>query len=90
MDLAAGAARVVVVMFHLTREGEPKLVERCSYPLTAARCVRTVVTDFALIDVEPDGFVLREVAPGVEIDDVRRLTAAPLRVAPDVREMRFD
>jgi len=89
MDLAAGAARVVVVMFHLTREGEPKLVERCTYPLTAARCVRTVVTDFALLDVEPDGFVLREVAPGVTVDDVRRLTAAPLRVDPNVREMTF-
>ena len=89
MDLAAGAARVVVVMFHLTREGAPKLVERCTYPLTAARCVRTVVTDFALIDIDTDGFVLREVAPGVGIDDVRRLTAAPLRVAPDVCEMRF-
>jgi 3-oxoacid CoA-transferase len=50
-----GRGTVVVVMFHLTREGEPKLVERCTYPLTAARCVRTVVTDFALLDVEPTG-----------------------------------
>jgi 3-oxoacid CoA-transferase len=89
MDLAAGSARVVVVMFHLTRDGAPKLVERCSYPLTAARCVRTVVTDLAVIDVEPDGFLLREVAPGVGVDEVRRLTAAPLRVASDVREMAF-
>ena len=77
-------------MFHLTREGTPKLVERCTYPLTAARCVRTVVTDLALIDVEADGFVLRELAPGVSVDDVRRLTAAPLRPASDVREMTFD
>jgi 3-oxoacid CoA-transferase len=90
MDLAAGSARIVVVMFHLTREGTPKLVERCTYPLTAARCVRTIVTDLALVDVEADGFVLREVAPGVSVDDVRRLTAAPLRLAPDVREMTFD
>ena len=89
MDLAAGAARIIVVMFHLTREGVPKLVERCSYPLTAVRCVRTVVTDLALVDVEADGFVLREVAPGVTIEDVRSVTAAPLRVAPDVREMSF-
>ncbi|HWP67444.1 MAG TPA: 3-oxoacid CoA-transferase subunit A [Candidatus Limnocylindria bacterium] len=90
MDLAAGAARVVVVMFHLTRDGAPKLVERCTYPLTAARCVRTVVTDFALIDVGADGFVLREVAPGIEIDDVRRATAAPLHVPANVRPMTFD
>jgi 3-oxoacid CoA-transferase len=89
MDLAAGAARIVVVMFHQTRDGASKLVERCTYPLTAVRCVRTVVTDLALIDVEPDGFVLREVAPGVGVDDVRRATAAPLRVAPDVCEMAF-
>ena len=89
MDLAAGAARVVVVMFHLTRDGAPKLVERCTYPLTAPRCVRTVVTDLALVDVEPDGFVLRELAPGVRVDDVRAVTAAPLRVASDLCEMRF-
>ena len=89
MDLAAGAARIIVVMFHLTREGVPKLVERCTYPLTAVRCVRTVVTDLALVDVEADGFVLREVAPGVTVDDVRSTTAAPLRVAPDVHEMSF-
>jgi 3-oxoacid CoA-transferase subunit B len=89
MDLAAGAARIVVVMFHQTRDGAPKLVERCTYPLTAVRCVRTVVTDLALIDVAAGGFVLREVAPGVQIDDVRRATGAPLHVAPDVREMSF-
>jgi 3-oxoacid CoA-transferase len=89
MDLASGAARVVVVMFHVTRDGLPKLVERCTYPLTAVACVRTVVTDLALIDVEDDGFLLRELAPGVRVDDVRQVTGAPLRIAPDVGEMRF-
>ncbi len=89
MDLAAGAARIVVVMFHLTRDGAPKLVERCTYPLTARACVRTIVTDLAVVDVEPDGFVLREVAPGVGVDEVRVATGAPLRVAADVGEMRF-
>jgi len=89
MDLATGSARIVVVMFHVARDGARKLVERCTYPLTAPRCVRTVVTDLAVIDVEPEGFLLREVAPGVAIDEVRRLTAAPLRVAPDVCEMEF-
>src|SRR5262249_34411251 len=64
MDLAAGGARIVVVMFHLTRDGAPKLVERCTYPLTAPACVATLVTDLAVIDVTGDGFVLREVAPG--------------------------
>jgi 3-oxoacid CoA-transferase subunit B len=89
MDLASGHARILVVMFHLTRDGAPKLVERCTYPLTAARCVATVVTDLAVVDVGRAGFVLREVAPGVSVDEVRQVTAAPLHVAPDVREMDF-
>lgn len=89
MDLAAGRARVLVLMFHLTRDGSAKLVERCTYPLTAAACVTTIVTDFAVIDVDPEGFLLREVAPGLTVDDVRRSTAAPLRVARDIREMEF-
>ena len=89
MDLAAGHARVVVVMFHLTRSGQPKLVQRCTYPLTAAGCVSTVVTDLAVVDIDADGFLLREVAPGTAIDDVRQVTGAPLRVASDVREMEF-
>jgi len=90
MDLAAGRARVLVVMFHLTRDGRPKLVERCTYPLTAAACVSTVVSDLAVIDVTDGGFLLREVAPGVAVDEVRQVTGAPLRVAADVREMEFD
>ncbi|MGH7895048.1 MAG: 3-oxoacid CoA-transferase [Candidatus Binatia bacterium] len=89
MDLAAGTGRVVVMMFHLTRTGEAKLVERCSYPLTAARCVATVVSDLAVIDVDRDGFLLRELAPGLGVDDVRAVTGAPLRVVSDVREMDF-
>lgn len=89
MDLASGEARIIVLMFHLTRDGTPKLVEQCTYPLTAARCVATVVTDLAVIDVDAEGFLLREVAPGVSIDEVRQFTAAPLRVAPDVGEMEF-
>jgi 3-oxoacid CoA-transferase len=89
MDLAAGHARVLVVMFHLTRDGRPKLVERCTYPLTAAACVSTVVTDLAVIDVERGEFVLREVAPGVTVDEVRQVTGAPLRVLDAVTEMTF-
>jgi 3-oxoacid CoA-transferase len=89
MDLAAGGARVVVVTYHTTRNGQPKLVERCSYPLTAPACVRDIVTDLAYLAVEPRGFVLREVAPGVSVEQVRHLTAAPLHVASDLREMRF-
>ncbi|HUI26541.1 MAG TPA: 3-oxoacid CoA-transferase subunit B, partial [Candidatus Kryptonia bacterium] len=89
MDLAAGGTRIVVVMFHLTREGASKLVERCSYPLTAIGCVATIVTDLAVIDVDRDGFLLRELAPGVGADEVRQVTAAALRVAADIRPMDF-
>ena len=89
MDLAAGSARILVVMFHLTREGEPKLLRHCTYPLTAIGCVSTVVTDLAVLDVDAGGFVLREVAPGVSVEDVRGATAAPLRVSDAVREMEF-
>ncbi len=90
MDLAAGAARVVVVTYHTTRRLDPKLVRRCTYPLTAPACVRAIVTDLAYITVEPEGFVLREVAPGVEVARVRELTAAPLHVASDLRAMQFE
>jgi 3-oxoacid CoA-transferase B subunit len=89
MDLAAGRARVIVVMFHTTRAGEPKLIERCGYPLTAPACVSTVVTDLAVVDIDAGGFLLRELAPGVAVEDVRARTGAALRVASDLREMTF-
>jgi 3-oxoacid CoA-transferase len=89
MDLAAGGARVLVLMFHLTRDGTSKLVEDCTYPLTALGCVSTVVTDLAVIDIDSEGFLLREVAPGVSVEEVRQVTAAPLRVVDEVREMAF-
>lgn len=88
MDLAAGDARILVVMFHQTREGHPKLLHECTYPLTAMRCVSTIVTDLAVIDID-DGFVLREIAPGVSVEEVKSATAAPLRIPSDVREMEF-
>jgi len=90
MDLVAGGARVVVLAFHATRDGRAKLVRRCGYPLTARRCVREIVTDLARITVEPEGFVLRELAPGVALDDVRRRTGARFVVAPDCRTMPFE
>ena len=89
MDLAAGRARVLAVTFHTTRDCASKLVKRCTYPLTAVGCVATVVTDLAVIDIDSDGFPLRELAPGVSVDDVRAHTAADLRVAPDVTAMQF-
>src|SRR5437773_282217 len=89
MDLAAGRARVLVVTYHATRAREPKLVRRSTYPLTPPACVRHIVTDLAYLTVEPEGFVLRELAPGVPLERVRQLTGAPLRVASDLRVMEF-
>ena len=90
MDLAAGGARVLVLTYHTTRQLEPKLVRRCSYPLTALGCVREIVTDLAYVTVEPEGFVLRELAPGVTIERVQGLSAAPLHPSPDLRVMNFE
>jgi 3-oxoacid CoA-transferase B subunit len=87
MDLAAGARRVIVAMEHTTREGEPRILERCTYPLTAERCVDMVVTNMAVLQVTVDGIVLREVAPGVSIPDVLEATEAKLIVPEHVEMM---
>ncbi|MGE0827387.1 MAG: 3-oxoacid CoA-transferase subunit B [Candidatus Binatia bacterium] len=89
MDLAAGARTLIVVMFHTTKNGESKLLRQCTYPLTARGRVAWIVTNLALIQVNSNGFLLRELAPGVSVDDVRTATAAPLQIAVDVQEMEF-
>lgn len=78
MDLGAGAKRVWVLMEHMTKDGRPRLVERCSYPLTAIGSVTRIYTDLAVIDVTPEGFVLRDRAPGIETDTIIARTAARL------------
>jgi 3-oxoacid CoA-transferase subunit B len=80
MDLASGAKRVLVMTTHVTNKGEPKLVERCMYPLTAKGCVNRVISELAVIDVTPRGFRLVELAPGVSEDEVRAKTGAELSV----------
>jgi 3-oxoacid CoA-transferase len=89
MDLCANVPELIIVMEHTTREGEPKILNECNYPLTAARCVTKIVTDLALIDVHDGRLVLREVAPGVTPEYVQERTEARLEVAADCREMKF-
>jgi 3-oxoacid CoA-transferase subunit B len=86
MDLAAGARRLIIAMEHTTREGEPRILEQCTYPLTARACVDLIVTNLAVIEVTFQGLVLKETAPGVSVDDVVSLTGAKLRT-DDVKEM---
>lgn len=78
MDLATGSRRVLVLTTHTTKTGEPKLISRCDYPLTARGAVSRVITDLAVIDVTEAGFRLVECAPGVGEEDVRAATGAPL------------
>ena len=79
MDLAVGAKNVFVMMEHLTKSGESKIVERCSYPLTGAACVNRIYTDLAVIDVKPDGLHVVDMAEGLEFAELQRLTGVPLK-----------
>jgi 3-oxoacid CoA-transferase subunit B len=89
MDLVAGARRVIVAMQHLDGKGRPKLLKKCTLPLTGEKCVHHIITDMAMIDVTQSGFLLRELAPGFSVEDITKATGAELRVAPDVKTMSF-
>ncbi|HTI46374.1 MAG TPA: CoA transferase subunit B [Casimicrobiaceae bacterium] len=79
MDLAIGAKRVYVMMEHLTKKGESKIVPQCTYPVTGIACVSRIVTDLAIIDVTPDGLAVVEIVDGLPFDELQRLTGVPLR-----------
>ncbi|AKJ03864.1 MAG TPA: CoA transferase subunit B [Archangium sp.] len=89
MDLAVGAKRVFVTMEHVNKEGKPKILKKCSLPITGLKCINHIVTEYALIDVTPQGLVLRELAPGVTVEQVQAITEPKLKIAPDVREMKI-
>ncbi len=85
MDLVAGAKRIVVAMQHVDKDGQSKLLKNCDLPLTGRRCVNRIVSDFGVIDVTPEGFLLREYAPDLTVEKVVASTEATLRVASDCK-----
>ena len=88
MDLVAGARRVIVMMEHASKDGKPKVLRQCSLPITGRGCVSAVCTDLAWIEIGPGGLLLRELAPGVTVEQVQALTEPRLQISPDVKTMR--
>jgi len=88
MDLVAGARRVVVAMEHTTREGQPKILRKCTLPLTGSRVVDTIVTEMAYMRVTPKGLVVEEIAPGLTFDNIQRATEARLIASPAIKLMQ--
>jgi len=87
MDLVAGAKRLIVTMEHVTKKGEKKILEKCNLPLTGVKCVNRIITDYAVLDVTPEGLRLIEVAPGVTKEQVQEMTGPKLIVAEDLKEI---
>jgi 3-oxoacid CoA-transferase B subunit len=89
MDLATGASGVIVAMEHTDRNGDPKIVEECTFPLTGKGCVYLIVTDLAVIECDGQGLTLKEVAPNWTPEEVQQLTGAKLTVSPEVKEFEL-
>ena len=89
MDLVASARRVVVAMEHTTREGQPKILKKCTLPFTGSKVVDTIVTEMAYIRVTTAGLVLEEIAPGLSVEDVQRATEATLLTSPDLKTLNI-
>ncbi len=89
MDLVASADNIIVAMSHANKKGASKLLPACTLPLTGVGCVKKIVTNMAVLDVGPDGFILREYAPGVTIEEIQEATAGRLVIPDDVKEMEL-
>ena len=90
MDLVASAENIIVAMMHTNRKGESKLLPHCTLPLTGVGCVKKVVTDLAVMDLVPEGFLLREFAPGVSIEEIQKKTAGKIIIPADVNVMQIE
>ena len=87
MDLVAGARRVIIAMEHATKDGQPKILKKCTLPLTGVKVVDTIVTEMAYIRVTPEGLLLEEIAPGLTVDDIQKATEAKLRISSELKTM---
>ncbi|MDG1152524.1 MAG: 3-oxoacid CoA-transferase subunit B [Hyphomicrobiales bacterium] len=90
MDLVSGADNIIVTMTHASKDGVSKLLKECTLPLTGKGCIKRVLTDLALLDIQDGRFVLRERAPGISVDEIVKLTAGDLEVPKEVPEMIFE
>ncbi|PTM06385.1 MAG: succinyl-CoA--3-ketoacid-CoA transferase [Bacteroidetes bacterium] len=90
MDLVASAENIIVAMMHTNKAGESKLLEKCSLPLTGVRCVRKVVTNLGVLDIKDGAFHLRELAPGISIDEIKNATAGKLIIEGDIPTMKLN
>src|SRR5450432_1108081 len=89
MDLVASARNIIVAMQHTNPKGESKLLPKCSLPLTGVRCVKRIVTELAVLDITPDGFLLIERAPGVTVEEIRAKTLGKMKIPAQVPEMQL-
>ncbi len=89
MDLVAGARRVIVAMQHRDKDGQSKLRKKCTLPLTGVHCINKIVSDYGVIDVSKNGFILREFAPDLSPEEVVRATEGSVRIADDVKAMKI-
>ncbi len=87
MDLVAGAKKVIVAMTHVTTDGESRIVKQCTYPLTAPGCVKLIVTNLAVIEVTKEGLVLKELYPGLTVEDIQSVTEPKLIISPNLKEI---
>jgi 3-oxoacid CoA-transferase subunit B len=91
MDLVASADNIIVAMQHCSKDGQSKLLPKCTLPITGIKCVRTIVSDLAVLEIAPaGGFILKERAPGISVDEIKAKTAGKLIVEGEIPEMTFD